>query len=257
MLEKSGQPIPFMNRSSMSIPPPVLASFADNCQDTSYGHHSDLCKAYMLSVSMYVLDLTACAPDSACWLSTEIQCMCAAPASKKALVNIAGHHIVTQGLLGQRTSNRISFICKRNQVNCQQLPSHFRMAYPCVASPHTCCCGVVCRVINPRLTRHSCYPCLTAAIHASRYDLAFHLSVQDLSPILPGPIAQDAALVALRQAVLQCISDMARRVGDSLHLLEALGGIVGKLPGPNPLTTAVLECVASAAMAVNFFSPKV
>ena len=81
--------------------------------------------------------------------------------------------------------------------------------------------------------------------------------MQDLSPILPGPIAQDAALVALRQAVLHCISDMARRVGDSLHLLEALGGIVGKLPGPNPLTTAVLECVASAAMAVNYFSPKV
>ena len=94
-------------------------------------------------------------------------------------------------------------------------------------------------------------------MHASRHDLAFHLSVQDLSPILPGPIAQDAALVALRQAVLQCISDMARRVGDSLHLLEALGGIVGKLPGPKPLTTAVLECVASAAMAVNYFSPKV
>ena len=127
-----------------------------------------------------------------------------------------------------------------------------------MASPHTCCCGITCTIIIPRLTRHSCYPCLTAAIHMQA-DMIWpsHLSVQDLSPILPGPIAQDAALVALRQAVLQCISDMARRVGDSLHLLEALGGIVGKLPGPNPLTTAVLECVASAAMAVNYFSPKV
>ena len=141
--------------------------------------------------------------------------------------------------------------------HCQQLPSHIRTSHPHLASPHTCCCGIVCRIINARLTRHSCDPCLTAAMRASRHDLAFHLSVQDLSPILPGPIAQDAALVALRQAVLQCISDMARRVGDSLHLLEALGGIVGKLPGPNPLTTAVLECVASAAMAVDYFSPKV
>jgi len=155
--------------------------------------------------------------------------------------------------------------CKTKPSHCQQLPSHYRTAYPCVASSHTCCCGIACRIINPRLTRHSCYficyiccyICLTLAIHASGRDLAFHLCVQDLSPILPGPIAQDAALVALRQAVLQCISDMARRVGDSLHLLEALGGIVGKLPGPNPLTTAVLECVASAAMAVNYFSPKV
>ncbi len=112
----------------------------------------------------------------------------------------------------------------------------------------------MCKISSPR---HSRYPCLIAAGHASRHDPAFHLFVQDLSPVLPGPIAHDAGLVALRQAVLQCISDMARRVGDSLHLLEALGGIVGKLPGPNPLTTAVLECVASAAMAVNYFSPKV
>lgn len=82
-------------------------------------------------------------------------------------------------------------------------------------------------------------------------------SLQDLSPILPGPTAQDAGLAGLRQAVLQCISEMARRVGDSLHLLEALGGVVGKLPGPKPLTTAVLECVAAAAVAVNYFSPKV
>ena len=104
-----------------------------------------------------------------------------------------------------------------------------------------------------RLTRLQYMQCCNTC----RHKLAFHLPVQDLSPILPGPIAQDAALVALRQAVLQCISDMARRVGDSLHLLEALGGIVGKLPGPNPLTTAVLECVASAARAVNYFSPKV
>lgn len=81
--------------------------------------------------------------------------------------------------------------------------------------------------------------------------------MQDLSPILPEPAAQDAGQVALRKTVLQCISDLARRVGDSLHLLEALGGIVGKLVGPALLTTAVLECVAAAALAVNFFPAKV
>ena len=68
---------------------------------------------------------------------------------------------------------------------------------------------------------------------------------------------QNAGQISLRTAILQCVSDLARRVGDSLHLLEALGGIVGKLLGLTPLTTAVLECVAAAAVAVNFFSAKV
>lgn len=81
--------------------------------------------------------------------------------------------------------------------------------------------------------------------------------LQDLSPILPEPSVQNAAQVSLRTAILQCVSDLARRVGDSLHLLEALGGIVGKLLSLTPLTTAVLECVAAAAVAVNFFSAKV
>lgn len=81
--------------------------------------------------------------------------------------------------------------------------------------------------------------------------------LQDLSPILPDPLVQNGSQVCLRTAILQCISDLARRVGDSLHLLEALGGIVGKLQGPTPLTTAVLECVAAAALAVNFFPAKV
>ena len=82
-------------------------------------------------------------------------------------------------------------------------------------------------------------------------------SMQDLSPILPSPTAQDFGQESLRRAVRQCITDLAQRVGDSLHLLEALGGVVGKLQGFNPLTTAVLECVAEAALAVNYFSPKV
>lgn len=81
--------------------------------------------------------------------------------------------------------------------------------------------------------------------------------MQDLSPILPSPTAQDFGQESLRRAVRQCITDLAQRVGDSLHLLEALGGVVGKLQGFNPLTTAVLECVAEAALAVNYFSPKV
>ena len=81
--------------------------------------------------------------------------------------------------------------------------------------------------------------------------------IQDLSPILPDPLVQEANQLALRKVILQCVSDLARRVGDSLHLLEALGGIVGKLLGPSPLTTAVLECVAAAALAVNFFPAKV
>ena len=81
--------------------------------------------------------------------------------------------------------------------------------------------------------------------------------LQDLSPMLPDPLVQDGSQVSLRKAILQCVSDLARRVGDSLHLLEALGGIVGKLLGPTPLTTAVLECVAAAAVAVNFFPAKV
>lgn len=81
--------------------------------------------------------------------------------------------------------------------------------------------------------------------------------LQDLSPILPDPLVQNSGQVSLRKAILQCVSDLARRVGDSLHLLEALGGIVGKLLGPTPLTTAVLECVAAAAVAVNFFPAKV
>lgn len=81
--------------------------------------------------------------------------------------------------------------------------------------------------------------------------------LQDLSPILPDPLGQNGSQVSLRKAILQCVSDLACRVGDSLHLLEALGGIVGKLLGPSPLTTAVLECVAAAAVAVNFFPGKV
>ena len=81
--------------------------------------------------------------------------------------------------------------------------------------------------------------------------------LQDLSPILPDPLGQNGSQVSLRKAILQCVSDLARRVGDSLHLLGALGGIVGKLLGPSPLTTAVLECVAAAALAVNFFPAKV
>lgn len=81
--------------------------------------------------------------------------------------------------------------------------------------------------------------------------------LQDLTPILPDPAVQNAGQLSLRKAILQCISDLARRVGDSLHLLEALGGVVGKLLGPAPLTTAVLECVAAAAVAVNFFPAKV
>ena len=81
--------------------------------------------------------------------------------------------------------------------------------------------------------------------------------VQDLSPVLPEPLVQEMSQLELRKVILQCISDLARRVGDSLHLLEALGGIVGKLVGPGPLTTAVLECIAAAALAINFFPAKV
>lgn len=80
--------------------------------------------------------------------------------------------------------------------------------------------------------------------------------LQDLSPLLPGTSTQDGPQSSLRKAVLQCVGDLARRVGDSLHLLEALGGVVGKLQEPTPLTTAVLECVAAAADAVNSFSAK-
>ena len=82
-------------------------------------------------------------------------------------------------------------------------------------------------------------------------------SLQDLSPILPGPAITDHSQLSLRRAVLECISVLARRVGDSLHLLEAMGGIVGKLPGPSPLSTAVLDCVVAASGAVNNFSAKV
>lgn len=85
---------------------------------------------------------------------------------------------------------------------------------------------------------------------------ALVLAIKDLTPILPDPAVQNAGQLSLRKAILQCISDLARRVGDSLHLLEALGGVVGKLLGPAPLTTAVLECVAAAAVAVNFFPAK-
>ena len=81
--------------------------------------------------------------------------------------------------------------------------------------------------------------------------------LQDLTPILPEATVQDVSQLSLRKAILQCVSDLARRVGDSLHLLEALGGFVGKLLGPGPLTTAFLECVAAAALAVNFFPAKV
>ena len=81
--------------------------------------------------------------------------------------------------------------------------------------------------------------------------------LQDLSPILPGPAVTDTSQLRLRQAVLECISVLARRVGDSLHLLEAMGGIVGKLAGPSPLSTAVLDCVVAASGAVNSFSAKV
>lgn len=84
-----------------------------------------------------------------------------------------------------------------------------------------------------------------------------HVWLQDLSPILPDPLVQEPSQLGLRKIILQCVSDLARRVGDSLHLLEALGGIAGKLLGPSPLTTAVLECVAAAALAVNFFPAKV
>lgn len=83
------------------------------------------------------------------------------------------------------------------------------------------------------------------------------MTLQDLTPILPEATVQNASQLSLRKAILQCVSDLARRVGDSLHLLEALGGIVGKLLEPGPLTTAFLECVAAAAVAVNFFPAKV
>ena len=62
---------------------------------------------------------------------------------------------------------------------------------------------------------------------------------------------------ALRSIMLACVRSLATHVGDSLHLLEALGGIVGKLPGPAPLSTAVLECVLAAALAVQSFQGKV
>ena len=62
---------------------------------------------------------------------------------------------------------------------------------------------------------------------------------------------------ALRSIVLACVRSLATHVGDSLHLLEALGGIVGKLPGPAPLSTAMLECVLAAALAVQSFQGKV
>ena len=62
---------------------------------------------------------------------------------------------------------------------------------------------------------------------------------------------------ALRSIVLACIRSLATHVGDSLHLLEALGGIVGKLPGPASLSTAMLECVLAAALAVQSFQGKV
>lgn len=56
--------------------------------------------------------------------------------------------------------------------------------------------------------------------------------------------------------MLDCISALAQHVGDSLHLLEAMGGIVGKLLGPSPLSTAVLDCIVAASGAVNSFSSK-
>ena len=51
----------------------------------------------------------------------------------------------------------------------------------------------------------------------------------------------------MRTAVLACIQKLAEQLEDQAHLLEALGGVAGKLPGPSPISTAVLECMLAAA----------
>lgn len=61
----------------------------------------------------------------------------------------------------------------------------------------------------------------------------------------------------LRESILHCIRRLAVAVGDSLHLLEVLGGVVGKLPPPSPLSTAVLECLLGASQAVGLYPEQV
>lgn len=112
-------------------------------------------------------------------------------------------------------------------------------------------------------TSHVVFNCLVTCLLPDPAPHTLHMHkrcsayLQDLSPILPGPTVTDLGQLGLRRAVLECIAVLAQHVGDSLHLLEAMGGIVGKLPGPSPLSTAVLDCVVAASGAVNSFSPKV
>lgn len=86
---------------------------------------------------------------------------------------------------------------------------------------------------------------------------ALVLAIKELSAVLPSSEKiSNEDQSALRSIVLACVRSLATHVGDSLHLLEALGGIVGKLPGPAPLSTAMLECVLAAALAVQSFQGK-
>ncbi|KAK9811710.1 hypothetical protein WJX72_008813 [[Myrmecia] bisecta] len=85
---------------------------------------------------------------------------------------------------------------------------------------------------------------------------ALVLALKELPYDLPdeADLAPDRA--ALRSTILQCMRRLGFHVGDSLHLLEALGGIAGKLPGPSSLSTSVLECLQAAAEAVDAFTGK-
>ncbi len=61
----------------------------------------------------------------------------------------------------------------------------------------------------------------------------------------------------LRTVILSGVRGWAANVGDSLHLLEALGGVVQKLPPPSAARIAALDCLVAAAGAVCEFSRKV
>ena len=82
--------------------------------------------------------------------------------------------------------------------------------------------------------------------------------LQELAPLLAELQPQlSGEGQALRAGLLSCIRALAGALDGPQHLLEALGAIASKMPGPSPSSAAVLEAMEAAALALPAVSSEV
>eukprot|EP00884_Botryococcus_braunii_P012133 jgi/Botrbrau1/20920/Bobra.0135s0051.1 len=83
---------------------------------------------------------------------------------------------------------------------------------------------------------------------------ALVLALKKLPEALP-PEGAAGKEALLRDAILDSIRDWAGNVENSLYLVEAMGGVLVRLPQSTPACMATLDCLLAAAQAIPTFSP--